>query len=273
MNSGDVKSDAHGVIPSEVEGSPLKTAFEKWQGLGNDFVIVRTGDLPDAEWSEGFVAWCDRRRGVGADGVVVISNESERGFDMVVHNADGSVPEICGNGIRCAVRSWARNIHNATLVVGTGAGAKAARLDATSLVSVEMGPVVVKEPVYADVDGQSVDGVAVDAGNPHLILFGDWPERIPESWASPLEHHPRFPQKTNVSFATRTSAGFRVTVWERGVGFTDACGSAACAVAVASGRHQSRIELPGGNLLIEVTDAGASVTMSGPARHVFDGTI
>jgi diaminopimelate epimerase len=271
--------------------------FEKWHGLGNDFVVVRADDLPDAPID--YSAWCDRHRGVGADGVLVVSDRpGDSGLDMVVHNADGSVPEICGNGIRCAVLSWARRrgLVEGTVEVGTGAGTRLCRFT-DGEVEVEMGrarlaPV---EPAVllpdADWVGEpgSVRSAAVDMGNPHLVLFGGWPGSIDAGVAARLEHHEAFPARANVSFVRfggSAEAGLDVRVWERGVGFTAACGTAACAsaaAAVAAGLATAGapvpVHLPGGTLRITISESvadgadGGAVAMRGPAAHVFDGEI
>lgn len=281
--------------------------FEKWHGLGNDFVVVRAEDLPSAPVD--YAAWCDRHRGIGADGVLVVSERATgEGLDMVVHNADGSVPEICGNGIRCAVLSWARRrgLERGNVEVGTGAGPRMCRFERGE-VEVEMGrarlaPV---EPAVllpdADWVGEPghVRSAAVDMGNPHLVLFGAWPGPIDAGVAARLEHHEAFPARANVSFVRPDAvsepgggegeggaAGLDVRVWERGVGFTDACGTAACAsaaAAVAAGMVATGapvpVRLPGGTLTITIRDPagdgtdGGAVCMRGPAIHVFDGTV
>lgn len=272
--------------------------FEKWHGLGNDFVVVRQDDLGSGDWSDAFVAWCDRHRGIGADGVLVISNETADGFHLEVTNRDGSIPEICGNGTRCAVRSWAarHGVRDGRAEVLTGAGLKRCGLDRSGRVSVDLGPAALvgeglpkqgedKLPMRLPVRLGERDyiGLAVSMGNPHLVIFApSWGE-VPRSEASRLEHLSDFPNRVNVSFATEPSGDrIELRVWERGVGFTQACGSAACATAVAAavtgrlpfGPNASVvIGLPGGDLDIEVTRDLQSVLMTGSATFVFRGRI
>lgn len=270
--------------------------FQKWHGLGNDFVVVRATDLPEQLQMApaSLASWCDRHRAVGADGVLVLSNESDAAFDMLVVNADGSVPEICGNGIRCAVRAWAAQVGFAegTVAVGTGAGTKDCKLSTEGLVSVEMGPAQLSSPsppesgerdarLTLDVGGAAREGIAVSMGNPHLVFLGPSPIPVTEAEAMALETHSRFPNRTNVEFAHWLAAQtIEVRVWERGVGYTQACGSGACAVAVCAVLNDSslagtplEVRLPGGSLFITVSDDLNSVLMTGPAQLVFSGVL
>jgi diaminopimelate epimerase len=276
----------------------MEIPFEKMHGLGNDFVVVRADALGGRDVGALVARWCERRRGIGADGVLVVSDETEEGFAMRVHNRDGSIPEICGNGIRCAVLSWAarRGLVEGEVVVGTGAGPKRCRW-AGGEVTVEMGPARLEAPhlppastsgarlarVAVTVAGAEREGLAVSMGNPHLVLFAEhWPAIAAEE-ARLLEHHPGFPERANVSFATEPREGrSRVTVFERGVGFTQACGSAACATAVAAvasgrlggvGQARLSVELPGGVLVVEVGEELERVAMTGPATRVYAGAI
>lgn len=282
----------------------MSIAFEKWHGLGNDFVVVRLGDL-DQLSNSGKLAdsallarWCDRHRGIGADGVLVLSQESPDAFTMKVINADGSIPEICGNGIRCAVRSWARR-HGVgggqTVVVTTGAGPKRCRLAPDGRVEVEMGPAVFASAdlpdsaaapprlglVSAPLGGAERDGIPVSMGNPHWVFFDASEGGLSAEDGSRLEHDVRFRHRTNVELATVVAPDqIDVIVWERGVGFTEACGSGACATAVAavaSGRAPAGralgIRLAGGVLTIKVSRDFQSVVMSGPAERVFEGVV
>ena len=271
----------------------MKTPFQKWHGLGNDFVVVRTHELPSElrDNPKRLSTWCDRH---GADGVLLLSNEADAAFDMVVVNRDGSVPEICGNGIRCAVRAWAgeRGISDGRVLVGTGAGPKECRLSSGGLVTVEMGPAKLATPslpkphgrfarVNVEVGGITREGVAISMGNPHLVFLESDPIPVGEGETTELETHPLFPNRTNVEFAYWIEPSvIQVSVWERGVGYTQACGSGACAVAVCavlkdSSRAGTPIEvrLPGGSLNITVSDDLGSVLMTGPAEPVFRGVL
>jgi diaminopimelate epimerase len=257
--------------------------FEKWHGLGNDFILVRRDGLGRQPTAEEAMRWCDRRFGVGADGVLTIWDETDTGLAMRIYNSDGSIPEICGNGIRCAVRSWAgdRNRPDGVVRVETGAGARSCCLERDGRVTVDMGPADGPHEVTAELDGRTVDALEISMGNPHLIFFLEEVPNVTAEAAGRLERHPHFPQQTNVSFAVlRERTGIDVLVWERGVGFTKACGTAACAVAaaaVATGRSPVDtpigIVLPGGALTITVNADLTAIHMTGPAEKVYSGVI
>ncbi|RKH59443.1 diaminopimelate epimerase [Corallococcus llansteffanensis] len=269
----------------------------KYHGLGNDFVVLdrrSTGVDIDAEQSR----WlCDRRRGIGADGVLALLPSSRGVARMVVHNADGSIAEMCGNGLRCAVKYLVDQSgqHPATLDVETGAGVLAckpgygdggvvgvdismgpARLVAANLPSGTTGQPFVDAPVPGHPD---LRGTAVNMGNPHLVLL-DQPLEDAERLGPALEHHPAFPDRTNVEFVRVDEDGLTVVVWERGCGLTQACGTGACASAVAAvlGKRLPanawlRVTLPGGDLRIRVPDDLSDIRLRGPVAFVFEGVV
>lgn len=273
--------------------------FFKYHGLGNDFVIIdrRSGGRDvDAAESE---ALCDRRRGIGADGVLSMLPASTPGAvaTMVVHNADGSVAEMCGNGLRCAAKYLAdlRGDRPASLDVDTGAGTLRCQLsyDPTGVreVEISMGPARLVAPnlpsakagrpfVRAAVEGHpSLLGTAVSMGNPHLVLF-DTPASEATRLGPVLERSAGFPDRTNVEFARVAGDEIFVVVWERGSGLTQACGTGACATVAAAaveGRlgagRWTRVHLPGGALEIHVAEDLSDVRLRGPATFVFEGTL
>lgn len=268
----------------------------KYHGLGNDFVVLdRRASGQDATAEES-IRLCDRRRGVGADGVLVLLPAQGAAARMVVHNADGSVPEMCGNGIRCAVKHLLDGSGEkpARIDVDTGAGRMTCevRYDAAGAVSeveVSMGPARLVAPnlpsgasgkpfVRAELPGTAgVRGTAVSMGNPHLVLF-DRPLEDAASLGPQLERHPLFPDRTNVEWVQQVSGcELSIVVWERGVGLTQACGTGACA-SVAAGVVEERLpagewisaRLPGGPLQIRVSQDLSEVRMRGPATRVFE---
>jgi diaminopimelate epimerase len=262
--------------------------FSKYEGLGNDFVLV-DGPALDAARVK---ALCDRHRGIGADGVIAIDRAGERPYMRVV-NSDGSTPEMCGNGLRCVALHLVRTgvfAARQSFVVDTDAGPHGCSLDG-DLVTIEMA-VPSLEPASLPVlaDGPLVDApfsigdetlrvTAVSMGNPHAVLFDEVGMRRLELGPR-IGSDPRFPRGVNVGFARTTGDAIELFVFERGAGWTEACGTGAAAAAVAAvetGRfaRDARIpvDLPGGRLVIEVGAAGRRVTMTGPARHVFDGVI
>lgn len=264
-------------------GSPL--SFDKYEGLGNDFLLVdalREDDVPSSLAAK----LCDRRLGVGGDGVLLVLPPRAAGAEvrMRVVNADGSVPEMCGNGIRCVAlrHTRARGLTRAVVPVDTDAGVRACAVDdegGAGRVSVDMGIVRVLGERAVVVDGRSVPLLVADAGNPHAILFGDFDRPTIDHLGPRIATSEAFPRGTNVEFARVREGAIDLVVWERGVGVTMACGTGACATAVTAvhrgllppGRPV-RVDLPGGSLTIDLAPDG-TVTMTGPARFVFSGRL
>jgi diaminopimelate epimerase len=255
----------------------------KYEGLGNDFVLLdrrRTGqDISPATAR----ALSDRRRGVGADGVLVLLPSPLAEARMVVHNADGSVAEMCGNGLRCVVKHLLDAAPGREGVeIETGAGVLASRAfrsqGTVDEVEVELGPARVLSRAI-DVPGLSFPATAISMGNPHLVLLGAPPEVVREHGPR-LEHLPQFPERTNVEAVTRSAEGLRVDVWERGAGLTDACGTGAAAAVVAAVLADwvrpdtwVTVRLPGGLLAVRVAADLARTTLRGPARFVFSAEL
>ena len=248
--------------------------FVKMQGLGNDFVVV-TGPVELS--TETIVAWCDRRFGVGADGVLEVTPVAEDRVRMRYWNADGGEAEMCGNGLRCVARhardrGW---VTTSELTVETATGDMPAQLLDNGSVRALVGePRLLGSPIeFGDVLLHPV-GV----GNPHAVVFVDDPAVAPVRVLGPrVEVDPRFPNRTNVEFVTpRGSAAIEMRIWERGVGETMASGTGATAGAFAAVNYRGvtppvRVGLPGGELVIEFD--GANAWMVGPATTVYTGTI
>ena len=261
--------------------------FDKYEGLGNDFVLVEA-DREDAVSPALARALCDRRFGVGADGVLLLLPPRTNAADarMKVLNADGSVPEMCGNGLRCAVLHHARSHGRRTgeVVFDTDAGPKPCVVDdqdGRGLVTVDMGVVRVTGDVTIDLDDHGAHDPwelsLADAGNPHAITTRAATRAVIDSVGPQLATHPRFPAGTNVEFAVYRKGAIELVVWERGVGVTHACGTGACAtvaVGVARGLvaagEEVTVNLPGGPLSVTMRADGHAI-MRGPARHVFSG--
>jgi diaminopimelate epimerase len=271
--------------------------FDKYQGLGNDFIVlddrmIGAVDAPPFP-PEAAKALCDRHFGIGADGVLLVLPARSAGSAarMRVINADGSIPEMCGNGLRCFALHLARGTTvgkgsaptSLELRIETDAGDRVCRLDRSgdeaAMVTVDMGPVRVLGDQAVNVDGRSVVVAAADAGNPHAVLFGEFARSYVEELGPRIEKHPDFPRGTNVEFARVAGGAIDLVVWERGVGITLACGTGACAtVAVACAKglvptgEPVTVRLPGGDLQVTIGEGGRA-TMRGPARHVFGGRI
>ncbi|MGE0199708.1 MAG: diaminopimelate epimerase [Candidatus Melainabacteria bacterium] len=269
---------------------PLNTPvipFTKMHGLGNDFVVIDGRDLPDSKDLPALAArLCDRHFGIGADGLITTAPPSDPDrFDIrfVYLNGDGSWAEMCGNGIRC----FARFVRQRGLVdqdsfrVETLAGLITPTLNPDGTVTVDMGqPVIERVNDAIEVLGRSIPITTVSMGNPHCLVFQDELDTPldPAVFGPAMEVHPAFPNKTNVEFVTVNRADdISVTVWERGCGFTLACGTGACATAVGAA-HRGRtgstatVHLPGGPLRIQWDPSPEGhVRMTGPAVTVFEG--
>jgi diaminopimelate epimerase len=271
--------------------------FAKYQGIGNDFVMIADpGDL--IRLNENLARrLCDRRFGVGGDGVIRVLPGREGGeLFMDYYNSDGSIGEMCGNGIRClALFAREQGMTTSTEIkVETRAGLKVVQVE-DDRVRVDMGPPEFEAArIPAKIDGdtlhvridlgdQSFEGAVLGMGNPHAVIFTAEPDDIAlESIGPRIEKHPMFPEMANVEFAHVESPDeVRMRVWERGSGQTLACGTGACAVAVASrvlaGMNSTvTVRMPGGELEVEWNGSMVdpkSVYMTGPAEKSFEGIV
>jgi diaminopimelate epimerase len=276
--------------------------FAKYHGTGNDFVMIE--DVEDRIHLDGvtIAALCDRRRGVGADGLIRIAPAPDADFFMDYYNAEGEPAEMCGNGIRCLAKYvYERGLTAETeLDVLTRAGVKHLVLDAwdgaVRAVTVDMGPPAFErkaipmagEPTDTfigqelQVDGRTFTATALSMGNPHVVLFMDPSEdlaAVPVATFGPtIEVREEFPNRTNVEFIQPAKGHIKMRVWERGVGETMACGTGACASLVAStlagltGR-EATVEFPGGLLGVRWSDGDDHLFLIGPAVNVYDGEL
>jgi diaminopimelate epimerase len=261
--------------------------FVKAHGTGNDFVVIEDLDGRQ-ELSAALVrAVCDRHFGVGADGVIRIARGTAAPFFMDYRNADGSLAEMCGNGVRVVGKYLSDRDHvSGAFDLETRAGVKHLELHVddqglVDRVTVDMGRPQPRDPLQLDleVDGQKLPVACVSMGNPHAVLLVDDLDAAPVTTLGPLvETHPAFPGRTNVEFVQPVDRGLlHQRTWERGVGETLACGTGACAVAVAAQLQglvgeRVTIDLRGGRLELEWSPGG-SVRMTGPAREVAYGTL
>jgi diaminopimelate epimerase len=257
--------------------------FTKYHGLGNDFVVLDSHVSGELISSERAQAICARHHGVGADGVITLLPPRNPSAEVRMHiyNADGSSPEMCGNGLRCTVRHLLEGRGRQHAVVDTDAGNREGWWRGDGLVKVTLGtPKLEPSPLEIDAGDRRVKGYRVSMGNPHFVLEpfegGANLRDIAERLGPAIERAPEFPERTNVEFVSLRDGGLEVVVFERGVGLTMACGTGAGAAAVtmrALGRVQDRVEtrLPGGALAVEVT--GEMVSIEGEAVRVFEGTL
>ncbi|MGQ9366832.1 diaminopimelate epimerase [Azospirillum sp. ST 5-10] len=266
--------------------------FLKMHGLGNDFVVVDARTEPFAPAEAGVRAIADRKTGVGCDQFIVV--EPPRSADalalMRIRNADGGEVEACGNAARCVAWLLMEETGADHVRFETLCGPLEAWRAGPESVTVDMGPARLEWgeiPLARAVDTLHLplaqdgvaDPVAVNMGNPHCVFFVDDAEAVDVARIGPgLEHHPLFPERTNVEFASVLGRShIRMRVWERGVGITRACGTGACATLVAAARRgltarKADVVLDGGTLTIEWTDAGR-VLMTGPVAVAFTGRL
>ena len=273
--------------------------FTKMHGLGNDFILVDDREEKICSYGEIARELCDRHFGVGADGLIIILPSNQYDLKMRIFNADGSEPEMCGNGIRC----FARFVYDKGILpkeemkIETLAGLRIPRLKfeqgRLTGIQVDMGEPSLNRsdvPITGDgetavnelleVEGQSFYFTAVSMGNPHCVIFVDSLDGFPLEKIGPkIESHSLFPKKTNVEFVeVKSDEELRMQVWERGSGKTLACGTGACATGVAAiankktGRRVT-VHLDGGDLEIYWNEKDNHVYMTGPALTVFEGRI
>lgn len=286
--------------PTQPGSSEPPLPFVKVEGLGNDFLLIdllrpaagprppgrpAPTPAPDQAALDHWLAalqrrapvLCDRRTGVGADGILLVAppRHPDSAATMLVINHDGSRPEMCGNGLRCVARYLAD--HQTTLQLDTDAGPRRCSVHGDQ-VEVDMGPA--ESLGLREVAGRRF--ATYSLGNPHAVAFvapGEDPEQLARSLGPVVEQDPQFPARTNVEFARPEPDGsLTLWVWERGCGITAACGTGACATlaaAVAAGLAPAdlpvQVRLPGGPLTVRLTDTRA--WMTGPARLVFHGLV
>ncbi|OYT73299.1 MAG: diaminopimelate epimerase [Armatimonadetes bacterium JP3_11] len=276
-------------LPSRIPISRSSSLrFFKLQGAGNDFVLLDCLQQPLPRASEASLArrLCDRRLGVGGDGLLLVEPSQVADYQMRILNADGSEATMCGNGIRCFARYLWETYSLATdcLTIETGAGIRRVYRGQGNLLTVEMGSprlLVLSRPptleAYALSDTELLAFHAVHTGAPHLVLLVRDVAQFPLEAVGPaLEHHPDFPDRTNVSVAqVESRAQARARVWERGAGATQACGTGACAIVVAGALQgllgrKATVRMPGGDLQVEWREDD-TLWLTGDATLVFEG--
>ena len=273
--------------------------FSKYQGLGNDFILIDNRHLDEPIITpKQAISMCDRHFGIGGDGVIfALPGKEGTDYTMRIYNSDGSEPEMCGNGIRCLAKFISdlegNSEINKSYKIHTLAGVMIPKLESDGEVTVDMGePELLSSKIPTTLDGKDGKVVAqplevgdrswlvttVSMGNPHCITFVEDSEAIALEQVGPLfEHHEVFPQRTNTEFIEVVRSDYiKMRVWERGAGITLACGTGACASVVAGVLNNKcdrscTVELPGGCLQIDWSAADNRVYMTGPATEVFKG--
>jgi diaminopimelate epimerase len=270
--------------------------YRKMNGLGNDFVVLDARARALALTPDVIRRIADRTQGVGCDQVIVLEPSSKADVFMRIFNADGSQVSACGNATRCVAWLISQETGRREVSIETDAGVLGADVESMERITIDMGTprfawdeIPLAEPFH-DTTGIELQIGPIDApvlhspsvvnvGNPHAIFWVDDIDAHDLARFGPLlENHPIFPERANISLAQVTSRdGLKLRTWERGAGLTRACGTAACAAAVAAARkkltgRRVTVTLPGGPLLIEWKDDG-HISMCGPAALEFEGTL
>ena len=278
-----------------------KLRFTKMHGISNDYVYISTFDQPEEDWEQLAIRLSDRRTGIGGDGIILVCPSEVADAKMRIFNADGSEGKMCGNGIRCVGKFVYDNglvpSDKTTVTIDTLSGIKTLELTVrdgkVQSARVDMGAAILSPadiPVKYDgdrmidvpleVDGKTWNVTAVSMGNPHCVTFVDDVDSLTLEKLGPhFENHPVFPERVNTEFVrVIDDHTLQMRVWERGSGETWACGTGACATAVAAclnGYCQKgddiTVRLRGGDLVIRYTDD--TVIMTGPASTVFEGEV
>ncbi len=278
--------------------------FIKMHGLENDYLFLDAFQRPKIASdlsTDRIAAMCNRRRGVGADGVIILAppTDSAAGASMRIFNADGAEAEMCGNGARCAVRLLTDRNHvtQRDFTLETRSGALVVSITESALVTLDMGeprldlPAIPVDPTALSAPPERINldasritvghypGVPVSTGNPHFVI--PWPEPLEpvplESFAPALQNAPAFPGKVNIHLLhPRVADAAQMRSYERGVGETRACGTGACAALVAGVAlgmlsRRATISMPGGDLHIHWSEDDNHLRQTGPAEYVFEG--
>jgi diaminopimelate epimerase len=268
--------------------------FSKWQGLGNNYIVLHEEEIPFDLTAQRVRLLCDRNLGVGGDGILVIgASTGEDRYRLRIYNPDGSEAEMCGNGVRMVARKLQMEglLTGERVVLETPAGEIVPKLGDGYEVTVDMGVArfggeklggFKGEAINAELQaaGRTFTFTFVDVGNPHCVIRSPWPlEILPLHEIGPvIEEHRYFPRKANVEFYVPVDEHYaRVRVWERGVGETRACGTGATATVAALVRtgvalSPVTVELPGGLLTVRV-DGDWRVWMTGPAEEIYHGDL
>lgn len=261
----------------------MNIGFTKMHGLGNDFVVMDNMNGRISLSKEQIVSLCDRHKGIGADGVILVEPSDKADCFMNYYNSDGTLVEMCGNGIRCTAKFLKDFIlkSQANFQIDTRSGVKEIVLKDDGNYSVNMGKPVFAHPDFPkkslELEGLPLNFVSM--GNPHAVAFVEDLEKYNISTIGPkIENDKNFPNKINFHIVEeKNKKEFKVVTWERGCGVTLACGTGACAVYATVRKHKQAnaeitLQLPGGNLFMSENEAG-DIIMCGPAVSVYSGMV
>lgn len=275
-----------------------KIEFTKMHGLGNDYIYIDSDRFPIADPASFSIKWSKPHTGIGSDGLILISKSDKADYRMRIFNADGSEAMMCGNGSRCVGKFVYDKLDSSKPVIDleTNAGIKKIELDIQNgtavAATVNMGEPLLNNKAQVNTADGSLKGqilktdsgefeaTYVCMGNPHCVIFVDDIKQINLEHVGPqLEFNPIFPERANIEFVQVMPNGIlRMRVWERGSGITQACGTGACATAVAAaltGRapRKSTVRMDGGDLNITWSETDNHIYMNGPAETSFEGYI
>ena len=259
--------------------------YVKSHGLGNDYIVIDPANVPFAVTPDAVRLICDRHRGVGSDGILLVAPADGADFGLRIFNPDGSEAEKSGNGVRIFAKFLREHGYTAedhfTLHTLGGRVTCALELEAgrVAQITVDMGKARFGEPEAIDVDGRRLEVTSVSMGNPHCVIVVPDLAAIDVRTLGPkVERHPAFPKRTNVQFAQVVSRDeVRAEIWERGAGYTLASGSSSCAVVAACHRkglvdRDVTVTMPGGQLRIAIAEDG-EIRMRGPVEEICSGDL
>jgi diaminopimelate epimerase len=259
--------------------------YVKSHGLGNDYIVIDPAKVPFAVTPEAVRLICDRHRGVGSDGILLVSAGDGADFGVRIFNPDGSEAEKSGNGARIFAKFLREHGYTDRdrFTLNTPGGRVACALELENgrvrQVTVDMGKARFDPPAEIEVDGQRLEVTSVSMGNPHCVVVVPDLSAIDVPGLGPkIERHPAFPKRTNVQFAQVVSrTEVRILIWERGAGYTLASGSSSCAVVAACHRRSLvdsdvTVTMPGGRLRITIADDG-EIRMRGPVEEISTGDL
>jgi len=273
------------------------TQFRKMNGLGNDFVVLDARAHALALGADAVRAIADRKEGIGCDQIIALEPSRKADVFMRIWNADGGEVGACGNAARCVAALLAAERGEPKVSIETESGVLGAVVNADGSVTIDMGAprfawdqIPLAEPFHdtrhielqiGPIDDPVLHTPSVvNVGNPHCLFFVDDVEAHDLARFGPmLEHHPLFPERANISLVQVLGPdALKVRTWERGAGLTRACGTAACAAAVAAARRELvgrkvKVSLPGGDLLIEWREEDGHILMTGPYALDYEGTL
>jgi diaminopimelate epimerase len=259
--------------------------YVKSHGLGNDYIVIDPANVPFTVTPEAVRLICDRHRGVGSDGILLVSPADGADFGLRIFNPDGSEAEKSGNGVRIFAKFLREHGYTDQdrFTVHTPGGRVTCVLrheeGRVAQITVDMGKARFDPLDAIEVDGRRFDVTSVSMGNPHcVVIVPDLAAVDVHALGSKIEHHPAFPKRTNVQFAQVVSRSeVRILIWERGAGYTLASGSSSCAVAAACHRmglvdRSVMVSMPGGQLQIAIADDG-EIRMHGPVEEICEGDL